>query len=96
MSKITKSAKAQPCQIRLEGCQSGGENETTVFAHINGAGMGQKSLDIHGFYSCFTCHEVYDRRKNMDYEIEWLDYQGLLAMKRTQELLVKQGLIRHD
>jgi len=35
MSKITKSARGKPCQLRLEECVSGGQNETTVFAHLN-------------------------------------------------------------
>ena len=45
---ITKSARNQPCSLKLDKCESGGENLTTVFAHKNGAGMGMKAKDANG------------------------------------------------
>jgi hypothetical protein len=94
MSKITKSAKGKPCQLRLDGCVSGGQNETTIWAHIGGGGMGRKMNDIHGFYCCFECHELYDARKPSDYEREWLDFLGYKAMVRSQEILLKEENVR--
>ena len=65
MSKITKSAKGEDCALRLpEICCF--NPETTVFAHINTVikGTGTKSLDIHGIYACWKCHDVIDGRNN--------------------------------
>lgn len=94
MSKITDSARGgQPCTIRLDGCYGGPENETVVFAHLNGGGMGGKCLDIHGAYSCFSCHDILDGRKPSDYTQETLLLSHLMGMKRTQEILVSKGLM---
>jgi hypothetical protein len=79
--------------LRLDGCVSGGQNPTTVYAHLNGSGMGMKCLDIHGMYACNVCHDIIDGRKPTNYEREWLELEQLRAMKRTQELLSNQGLI---
>jgi len=95
VSKITKSARGMACQLRLDGCLSGGENPTTVYAHLNTGGMGQKALDIHGFYCCFSCHDYYDFRKQAEppYDKEGLENKALRAMRRTQEILTKKGLM---
>jgi len=59
---ILDHAKGQPCQLGLACCC--GDNETTVFAHLNGAdfakGMGIKAHDIAGFFACWRCHGAYD------------------------------------
>ena len=57
-SKFTRSAQGKPCQLMLEGCMP--ENNTVVFCHLNGAGMGMKALDIHGMYACVNCHDLID------------------------------------
>ena len=93
MSKITKSARGQACTIRLEGCYGGPENETVVFAHLNGGGMGMKALDIHGAYCCANCHDVLDGRVPSDYGKTFLILSHLMGMKRTQEILVSKGLM---
>ena len=71
MSKITESARGQPCTLKLDQCNGGVDNETVVFAHKNGAGMGQKYLDADGndvgFYACHYCHSVYDRQITHQY-----------------------------
>ena len=46
--KQTESARGEPCTMRLDMCKGGAMNETVVFAHKNGAGMGQKSVDEDG------------------------------------------------
>lgn len=94
MSKIRKSAKGQPCTIRLEGCNGGPNNETVVLAHLNGGGMGTKSLDIHGAYACASCHDILDGRKSSGHSSELILLTHLMGMKRTQEILVNKGLIQ--
>ena len=94
MSKITQSAKGQPCTVRLDGCNGGANNETVVFAHLNGGGMGTKHNDIHGAYCCHSCHDILDGRKRTDYEQDFLLLTHLLGMMRTQKILLEKGLIQ--
>ena len=93
MNKITKAARGQMCTIRLDGCSGGPNNETVVFAHLNGGGIGTKSLDIHGAFACNSCHDILDGRVQTDYKKEFLLLTHLLGMKRTQEILVSKGLM---
>ena len=92
-SKITKSARGQACTVRLDLCYSGPNNETVVFAHLNGGGMGMKAMDIHGAYCCHHCHDIIDGRIQSDYSQEFLLLTHLMGMKRTQEILVGKGLL---
>ena len=93
VNKYTESAKGKPCQMRLEGCMP--DNESVVFAHLNGGGMGVKSLPIHGAYLCLNGHDIYDGRKTVDppYEREFLELEMLRAIINTQKLMVKTGII---
>ena len=98
MSKITKSARNQPCSLKLDKCESGGENLTTVFAHKNGAGMGQKYLDEDGndvgFYACHYCHAVYDRQiTHPYYKPEFVDELVEFAIRDTNKKLKRMMLI---
>ncbi len=93
MSKITKSARGQPCLLRLDGCVSGGQNDTTVYAHLNTGGMGQKALDIHGAYMCHSCHDIVDGRVQTDYDPSWLVDRHKDAVITTQVILDKKGLM---
>lgn len=94
MSKITKSAKGEDCQIRIPG-KCNFNPETTVFCHVGGAGMGIKSNDIHGAYGCSSCHDIVDGRTKLDrwtsdlYKEVWF-YEGVM---RTQLILIEKGLI---
>ena len=83
--------------MKLDQCESGGENLTTVFAHKNGAGMGQKYLDEDGndvgFYACHYCHAVYDRQiTHPYYKPEFVDELVEFAIRDTNKKLVKLGL----
>ncbi len=82
-----------PCMLRLDGCVSGGQNPTTVYAHLNSGGMGRKENDLFGMYSCHVCHDIVDGRKPNNYDQDWLELVQLRAMKRTQEILLSKGLI---
>ena len=96
MSNMTKSAKGKVCQLRLEGCIPG--TETTVFAHLNGGGMGLKNQvnGFHfGFYSCLNCHDLYDGRKQASppYDLDGLRNKGYEATIKTQKIMAKEGII---
>jgi len=91
-SKIRQSAKFQDCQIRIPGvCNF--NNETTVLAHINGAGMGIKSNDIHASFSCSCCHDAIDGRIKTQYSKDDLKLMFYDGMVRTQLILINKGLI---
>ena len=57
--KLTDSAKDKDCTVRIFGvCNY--NTETTVAAHLGGAGMGTKASDIHIAYCCSDCHSWLD------------------------------------
>ena len=63
---LRNEARHRPCQIRLPGCDGGGE--TTVLAHyrLSGyAGVGFKSPDIMGAWACYHCHDIVDGRRSV-------------------------------
>jgi hypothetical protein len=94
-SKYTKSAKGQECQVRIpDVCNF--NPETTVFAHLNGGGMGKKRNDIAGAYCCSACHDVIDGRVVLDdhwqrWEINAMHLEGMV---RTQEIMIKEGILK--
>jgi len=93
MSKLRKSAKGMPCQVRIPGvCNF--NPETTILAHIGGAGMGMKSNDIHGSFCCSSCHDEIDAKTHKSYftkdQLKLMHYDG---MKRTQEIWIKEEMI---
>ena len=94
MSKITKSAKGEECQVRIpEACNR--NPETTVFAHLGGGGLGMKRPDTEGAYACSGCHDVVDMRRRvqgLDYErIKLYHHEGAM---RTRKILIDKGFIK--
>lgn len=99
-SKYTRSARGQECQVRIPGVCNGNP-ETTVLAHLNGAGMGMKHADIHGAYACSSCHDVIDGRRIINtgnglskyagYELKKMHLEGVI---RTQQIMIKEGLLK--
>jgi hypothetical protein len=89
--KIRESARGKPCQMRIEGCMP--DNETVVLAHLNGAGIGLKAIDIHGAYLCLSCHDIYDGRKQSNRDKDDIELQMLRAVINTQQILDQEGLI---
>ncbi len=92
MSKITKSARGEECQVRIPGyCNF--DNDTTILAHVNGGGMGMKNLDIEASYCCSTCHDVLDGR----IKTAWTDQEIKLwffeSAMRTRKILIDKKLI---
>jgi hypothetical protein len=63
MSRITRTAELRSCTVRLLGCTN--ERETVVFAHAPSTekGLGRKSPDWWGAFSCHHCHDILDGRK---------------------------------
>lgn len=92
MSKITKSAQNEECQIRIPTICNG-DPATTVFAHLSGGGMGGKVGDLHGSYSCSDCHAEVDRvTQHIDYHMASLYHHE--GSQRTLALLSSKGLIK--
>ena len=93
MSKITKSAKGEQCQVRIPGiCNH--NPETTVFAHLNGGGMGIKQPDSEGAYACNDCHDILDgRRWAFGYIRPDIYLMHLEGCVRTRKILIEKGLL---
>ena len=84
MSKLRKYAKGQPCQVMLPNvCISGGENETTVLAHLPSFGVGTKSPDLLAAHCCFQCHQHLDGAVSHDFDRQWLREQFNEGVIRT-------------
>ena len=96
MSKIRKSARGQQCQIRLAGiCNH--NPETVVLAHYRMAGtcgMGMKPSDIQAAYACSRCHDSVDGRLKTDLTRDELQTAFAEGVMRTQQILIKQGLLK--
>jgi len=94
-SKIRKSARGQLCTVRIPGACNFNP-ETTIHAHLGGAGMGRKHNDILGARCCSSCHDAIDGRRNAEYsrdELLVMFYEGIF---RTQQQLIDEGLINAD
>ena len=95
-SKYTRSAKGQECQVRMPGvCNF--NPETTVLAHLNGAGMGMKHVDIHGAYCCSDCHRVLDGHAyagHMGFDIDELKLMHHQGVIRTQQIMIREGVLK--
>lgn len=88
----TKSAKSQQCQIRIPGVCNG-NLETTVLAHLNGAGIGMKGLSIHGAYACSDCHDEVDRRTAYFDDYDEVRLWHLEGVIRTQKIMIDEGIL---
>lgn len=86
MSKLRKFAKGQECTLRLPGCDGGGE--TTILAHMRGAGMGVKLHDSQGCHACAPCHAAFDAMASDD---AWKVFPR--AQWETQGRAIEAGLL---
>ncbi len=92
MSKYTESARGQECQVRIPGvCNH--DPETTVFAHINGGGMGAKHYDVHGTYACSDCHAWLDGGYAKNSYKAVRDLAHLMGMHKTQIVMIESGIM---
>ena len=100
--KITDSARGENCTLRITGvCNF--NSETTIPAHLNGAGWAKKSDDNLICYSCSDCHTWLDggyTKINLDdYTPEQLkrairDSEQLRGIVETNPKLIQKGLIK--
>jgi hypothetical protein len=101
MSKIRKAAQGRECQIRIPGICNGNP-ETTVLCHLPGGGMGAKQNDLFASFGCSDCHAYVDGGFSSDttylYDpgitgeiVSLYHHEGVI---RTQEILLKEGLIK--
>lgn len=90
---IRRSARGQQCQVRVPGvCNH--KPETTVLAHMNGAGMGAKAADHEAAYACSACHEWLDGGYvQQGCSRADRDLAHLFGVIRTQRILIDMGLI---
>lgn len=92
--KLKEQARGRPCQIRLPGiCNH--DPTTTVLCHlrlIGVSGMGLKAADLLGAWGCSACHSACDASGHQDYEKRRAAL--LEGMARTQEQLVREGIIK--
>jgi len=91
MSRLRKSAKGQPCMVRIPGvCNR--NPDTTVLAHLNGGGMGMKRPDIFGAFSCSSCHDEVDRRTRI-FDKEFAELSHRRGVERTQQWWLDNGFV---
>lgn len=94
---IRDSARGEPCELRLPGCDGGGE--TTVWCHlpeaVAGRGLGLKGIDLLGACGCRSCHDIVDRRsprpaRMTEHDVALVFYR---AMARSIVKLRQKGLV---
>ena len=96
MTDLRKLARGQPCQVRLDGCDGGGE--TTVLAHLRMAGYCGTSMKpddlAFGAWCCARCHAKIDGREKCDMTHAELHSAHADGCLRTVAALRKMGAIK--
>ena len=91
---IRRSARGQPCTLRVPGVCTG-DPDTTVACHVQAPGMATmagKQSDLHVIHGCSECHAVLDCRDRWaEAAIGWDDV--LRALIETQNRLIRAGLL---
>jgi len=91
---LRQAARSQPCQVMLPGiCQTGGENSTTILAHLPNMSTGSKSPNLVASWACAACHDVLDGRINHNFDKDFLEHRFLKGMERTIRKLYAQGTL---
>jgi hypothetical protein len=91
--KYRDAAKDQPCQMRIPGVCNG-NNETTVLAHRNGGGMGNKNPDYDAADMCSSCHDEFDGKTHTShFELDHLDAFFVDARYATIVNRITRGII---
>ena len=92
--KIRDSARGEKCSLRLPAVCNYDES-TTIFAHAPSAdkGMGIKSPDWWGCYSCSACHDAIDGRVKYPHSDSYVTLSLIQAIYETQKKLINKGLI---
>ena len=93
--KFTRSARGKACTVRIPGvCRQHPDNETTVLAHLNGAGMGFKASNIHGAFCCAECHQWLDGGYSKTHTRQMRDLYHLEGVIRTQIIMIDEGILK--
>jgi hypothetical protein len=95
LSKLTQSARNQPCTIRIPGVCCF-DPATTVPCHYRLAGLsgiGLKSSDLFFADGCVNCHDAVDRRRFKDLDRDYVRFLHMEGVLRTQYRMLQQGLI---
>ena len=90
--RLRDSAKGQVCRVRLPSVCNWNP-ETTVLAHLGGAGMGIKKDDMQGAFSCSSCHDEVDRRTRI-FEEDYVELAFRQGVERTQSYWLQNGFIK--
>jgi len=92
MKNLRNEARGRECQVRIPGvCNF--DSDTTVLAHLGGAGMGRKSDDMHAAVCCSSCHDIVDGRKSCLYSNDEVELMFLQGVIRTQQLWISEGFM---
>lgn len=84
---LRRSARGQPCQIRIPGVCNG-DPATTVLAHYRLAGtcgVGLKPPDWQGAHACSACHDAVDGRSRTGFTREELRLMHAEGVMRTMQ-----------
>ena len=92
---LRKAARGRECQVRLVGVCNG-DPATTVLAHyrlMGLSGIGIKSPDIFGAFSCSSCHDAIDRRTHMELDRDAVRLAHAEGVFRTQAILIAEKVL---
>ena len=88
---LRKLARGKDCKVNIFGvCNH--NPETTVLAHLNGAGMAIKHHDLFACWACSDCHAWLDGGYVKTHFREQRDLYHLQAVLRTQKAMLGIGL----
>ena len=92
-TNLRKEAKGRECTVRIPFvCNF--NPETTILAHLNIGGMGQKAHDLFAALCCSNCHDVIDGRVPWDdrgYNPGEKEKMHLDGGIRTQKIWIDEG-----
>lgn len=89
--KLRRSARGQDCLVRIPGVCNW-NTETTVLAHLGGAGIGIKKDDPQAAFCCSSCHDEIDRRTRI-YDADYAELCHRRGVERTQEYWLHNGFM---
>jgi len=96
--RIRDSANGEECHMRLERVCNG-RTDTTVWSHWPGLdgdrGMGLKSLDAAGCYTCLACHDAIDGRAPLPADMSRTEVTlaWMFGHLRSLVTLARKGLL---
>ena len=76
-----------------EVCISGGENLTTVLAHLPSMGLATKSHDLLASWACHACHQHIDGAVGHNFDYNFLREKHNEGVIRTQRYLLENKVI---